>query len=144
MTTGSTLADKLRIRPGQRVALVNAPPSYPDRLAPLPEGAEVMDDLDRAASAVHLFVGDAAELARLVGSAQAAVAPGGLLWIAYRKGGVKAGTDLNRDILRDTMATAHGWDSVTLVALDDAWSAMRFRPSDRASAAIDGPSSGSR
>jgi len=140
----STLADKLRIKSGQRVALVNAPPSYADRLAPLPEGAGVTDDLSRAADAVHLFVVDAAELARLVGSALAALAPGGLLWIAYRKGGVKAGTDLNRDVLRDTMATAYGWDSVTLVAIDDTWSAIRFRPSDRATAAPDGPSSGSR
>jgi hypothetical protein len=36
----SPLAKKLLIKPGFRVAVVNAPPGYPELLEPLPEGAE--------------------------------------------------------------------------------------------------------
>jgi hypothetical protein len=53
-----------------------------------------------------------------------------LLWIAYPKGGAKAGTDLNRDILWNAVSQ-HNLSGVTLVSLDEAWSAMRFRPSER-------------
>ncbi len=40
-------------------------------------------------------------------------------------------TDLNRDILWAEMAP-HGVTGMSLVALDGSWSAMRFRPSDKA------------
>ena len=53
----------------------------------------------------------------------------GLLWIAYPKGGAKAGTDLNRDILWNAVAPFH-LSGVTLISLGAVWSAMRFRPSD--------------
>ena len=49
---------------------------------------------------------------------------------------MKAGTDLNRDILWNAVKTSpggrlQGLTGVTLVSLDDIWSAMRFRPSER-------------
>ncbi len=50
-----------------------------------------------------------------------------LLWIAYPKGSSKKyQADLNRDSLHALMAE-HGFDGVSLVALDDDWSAMRFK-----------------
>ena len=48
----------------------------------------------------------------------------------YPKGGAKAGTDLNRDVLWQLVGP-RGWTGVSLVAIDDTWSAMRFRPSDK-------------
>ena len=79
---------------------------------------------------VQVFVRDSAELARLGPAALGAVKPDGLLWICYPKGGRKAGTDLNRDILWKLMEE-RGLAGVTLVAVDESWSAMRFRPSGR-------------
>lgn len=52
---------------------------------------------------------------------------GGLLWLCYPKGTAKIKTDLNRDVLRETVAARHGLEGVSLVAIDDTWSAMRFR-----------------
>lgn len=125
--TGMSVAKKLLVKPGQHLALVNAPSHYAGVLAPLPEGVEVTDGLGRPVNAVHLFVNNMAELDRLVVPVLGALPPDGLLWIAYRKGGVKAGTDINRDILRKVMETMHGWRATTLVAIDEVWSAMRFR-----------------
>jgi hypothetical protein len=78
---------------------------------------------------VLLFAADAAALEKAFPAARAASKAGGLLWIAYRKGGKKAGTDLNRDILWEHMQR-YGLAGVTLVAVDGEWSAMRFRPAD--------------
>ena len=39
-------------------------------------------------------------------------------------------TDVNRDKLSATLAPM-GWESVRLIALDETWSAMRFRPADQ-------------
>jgi len=49
-----------------------------------------------------------------------------LAWIVYPKAG-KLGTDLNRDILA-RLAQQRGAQPVRQVAIDETWSAIRFRP----------------
>ena len=123
----SPLARKLLIKPGSRIALVNAPDGYADRLRPLPDGAELVD-LQPGLDVVQVFARDRVELERSA-AALGSVREGGLLWVCYLKGGKKAGTDLNRDLLWQELGRS-GLTGVTLVAVDDAWSAMRFRPAD--------------
>src|SRR5215472_17586483 len=115
------LARKLLIRPGSRVAVVNAPAGYADRLLPLPEGAALVE-LAPGVDVVQVFARDRAELDRSAGALRA-VRQGGLLWVCYPKGGRKAGTDLNRDLLWEAMGE-FGLAGVTLVAVDETWSAM--------------------
>jgi len=113
------LTKKLLIRPGHAVRVLNAPEAY-----------RALQNGDAGAvDALLLFVNSRAELDQHLASAIAAVKPGGLLWVAYRKGGAKAGTDLNRDILWQAVEP-RGWTGVSLVAVDDVWSAMRLRPAD--------------
>lgn len=121
----SALAKKLLIKPGNRIALVNPPDGYADRLEPLPEGAAVVE-LQPGLDVVQVFAQDRAELRRAAG-ALTSVREGGLLWVCYPKGGRRAGTDLNRDLLWEELGRS-GLTGVTLVAVDDTWSAMRFRP----------------
>jgi hypothetical protein len=80
-----------------------------------------------AADLAVLFAPDAATLDATVKDALDALPVDGLLWVAYRKGGAKAGTDLNRDILQERLAR-HGLVGVSLISLDDSWSGMRVRP----------------
>jgi hypothetical protein len=119
------LATKLLIKPDSRVLLLNAPIGYARKLAPLPTGATVTDKRGQPADVVVAFVRDSAELKRLA-SGFAALEEDAVLWVCYPKGGTKAGTDLDRDILHAAMAK-HELTGVTLVAFDDAWSAMQFR-----------------
>lgn len=112
-----------------RVMVLNAPEGYFRKLEPVPEGVALVpagSDLD----AVQAFVKDSDELATVAPRAVQAVKRDGLLWICYLKGGKKAGTDLNRDILVEKMK-AYDLAGVTLVSIDEAWSSMRFRrPAD--------------
>jgi hypothetical protein len=125
--TSNPLAKKLLIKPGFRGAVVNAPVGYLDLLCPLLEGAAVEEHLEDGLDFVLLFAADLAELRRHADKAVKSVRPRGLLWVGYRKGGQKAGTDLNRDLLWEAMSK-HEMVGVSLVALDGTWSAMRFRP----------------
>lgn len=124
----NALARKLLIKPGSRIGLVNAPAGYAERLQPLPEGAELVD-VQPGLDVVQVFARDKEELER-VAPAFTSVRDGGLLWVCYPKGGRKAGTDLNRDLLWAEL-TRVGLTGVTLVAVDDTWSAMRVRPVDQ-------------
>jgi hypothetical protein len=50
-----------------------------------------------------------------------------LAWAAYPKAG-QLGTDLNRDVLWKHLLQKHRVQGVRQIALDEIWSAMRFRP----------------
>jgi hypothetical protein len=142
MTT-NPLTKKLQMKSGPRALILNAPAGYLERLDPLPEGVELVVGTRFIASApeapeapegqfdfVQLFVKNKEDLQKFLPVAAQAVRHDALLWIAYPKGGAKAGTDLNRDILWDAVLP-HQLTGVTLVSLDDVWSAMRFRPPER-------------
>src|SRR5438046_1073697 len=121
----SPIAEKLLIKPGMRVMVIDAPEGYFRKLEPLPDGVALVpsgSDLD----AVQVFVKNSDELTQVAARAAQAVKKDGLLWISYLKGGKKARTDLNRDILVEKMKE-YDLVGVSLVSLDDAWSAMRFR-----------------
>ncbi len=118
------LAEKLLVKPDARVLLLNAPIGYAKKLGPLPSGATVIDKRGKA-DVVIAFVRDGTELKRLAPSF-GALEDEAVLWVAYPKGGAKAGTDVDRDTLHAAMEK-HELIGVTLVALDETWSAMRFR-----------------
>lgn len=127
----TSLAVKLQIKPGQRLAVLNAPAG---RLAVLEAelpGIVVTEGAAGRVDSVLLFVHSLAETARLLGGAMEAVPPGRPLWIAYPKGTSGVRTDVNRDRLWEAVQPT-GWRPVRQVALDDVWSAMRFRPPEGA------------
>jgi hypothetical protein len=119
------IARKLLIKPRNRVGLIDPPPGYAERLQPLPDGAEVVD-LQPGLDVLQVFVQDRAAL-DLAAPSLASVRSGGILWVCYPKGGKRAGTDLNRDLLWEALGEI-GLTGVTLVSVDDTWSAMRVRP----------------
>ena len=126
----SSLADKLQIRKGQALAVQNAPAGSLERLALELVGISVAAEPAAPTEGVLLFVTSLDEAERLAPGAMRAVRPDGLVWIAYPKGSSGVKTDVNRDRLWEALEPT-GWRPVRQVALDDVWSAMRFRPADR-------------
>lgn len=125
----SSLIKKLQIKPGQRMVIINAPAGYTEQLDPLPDGAELAEKPEGAFDFVQVFATNSEELKKHIGTATKAVKHAGLLWICYPKGSSKVKTDLNRDVLWG-IVDEYGFKGVTLVSIDDVWSAMRFRPAD--------------
>ena len=121
------LAKKLLIKPGYRALLLNVPQGYREQLNLLPEGVQVSDEASGSFDLAHLFVTNRAELESRAPSAMKAVKPGGALWVSYPKQNSKVKTDITRDAGWDVFAKV-GWRPVSLVSIDDVWSALRFRP----------------
>ncbi|MBO7745529.1 YdeI/OmpD-associated family protein [Paenibacillus sp. MWE-103] len=121
------LMNKLRLSLDMRIALLEAPDeSYKEALGA--ENAEPFSEMDAGTyDFVLLFAKDIASLNEHAPKALKAVKKDGLLWICYPKGTSKIRTDINRDrgwkAVRD-----EGWEGVSLVSVDETWSAMRFRP----------------
>lgn len=53
-----------------------------------------------------------------------------VLWFAYPKGTSKIKTDINRDII-NAGGKDFGIRGVSIISIDDTWSALRFRPIDK-------------
>ncbi|PZS01168.1 MAG: hypothetical protein DLM69_05275 [Candidatus Chloroheliales bacterium] len=124
------LVKKLGLKPRQRAIIINAPAGYIEQLDPLPEGGELAGRPEGQFDFVQLFVSDKAALERDAPAAIAAIKPGGLLWITYHKRSSGIKTDISRDNGWDVVNKA-GWGGVSLIAIDETWSAMRFRPGAR-------------
>jgi uncharacterized protein YndB with AHSA1/START domain len=133
----SPLAKKLHIKPGHRILLIKEPAGYRSLLQPLPEGAELANGKGKDFDCVQLFVASVKELNSAAPKAVKAVKPDGLLWICYPKGSSKVKSDLTRDSGWDAVTKA-GLEGVSLVSIDDTWSAMRFRPASAPKAAAAG------
>jgi hypothetical protein len=115
------LAGKLQVKPGQSVAIVNAPEDAALELVDHPI-ADRPDDAD----AVIVYVPNRAALEDRLDTFVPHASRDALTWIAYPKAG-QLGTDLNRDVLAE-LVQAHDVRPVRQVALDDVWSALRLRP----------------
>ncbi len=121
----NAILKKLLLKSNHRAVVLDAPESYGPVLAEIPEGVELAKTLEGEFDFIHAFASDRAELERKVPALKGALKPAGLLWISYPKGKTVP-TDLNRDRLREAVE-AFGLKAVTLVAIDDVWSAMRFK-----------------
>jgi hypothetical protein len=134
MPATSQVAKKLRLLPGFRAALVNAP-AYLQRLEPLPERVQIVEGASTGLDFVQVFAADVAELRRFGPDAIQSVKRDGLLWVTYPRGGVTKGvTDLpaspwwrRRDVLGE-ITGRRGYVAVALASIDETWTALSFRP----------------
>ena len=130
----SALAKKLRLAPNHHIAVLNSPPGYLAQLAPAPADLYTALKPSTLYDVVQLFVNNVDELRALGATAIKAVKPEGLLWIAYPKGGATRGaTDLpatpwwtKRDVLGEFTGET-GYKPVAFVAIDETWTALRFK-----------------
>ena len=120
----SSLAKKMKLRSGLRAAVINAPENY---LKELKHDTEVLQSLSRKFDWIQVFAKTIAEVNSLVPKAAKALNPESMLWVSFPKGTSKIQTDLTRD---------KGWEGikelglkwVTLVSVNDTWSAFALRP----------------
>ncbi len=121
------LAKKLLIRSGSRLLVRNALPGYLEKLEPLPDGVQLLTTVEGTFDVVLLFVHNKAEVDALALESTMAARRGGVVWLIYPKKSRNDQTDINRDTGWDVLWDA-GWVGIAIVAIDDAWAALRFRP----------------
>ncbi len=122
-----TVAEKLLIKEGYRVAIVNPPPGYLDLMGKLPAKVTKVDIAAGNIDFIQAFVTSRKELEASLAGLKGALKREGLLWITYPKGTSKTKTDINRDSI-NAYAQTVGLQGVAMVSVDDTWSALRLRP----------------
>jgi hypothetical protein len=118
------VAEKLQLRPDQRVLLLE-PPAEAGRLLP---GVTRAEDQDHADAAL-LFARNQSVVEANAERLRDHLRMGGIAWAAYPKRSSGRVTDLSRDRGWGSLA-ALGLRPVRQVAVDEVWSALRFRFAD--------------
>jgi len=113
-----SLAKKLNLKEGTKLRVIGRPKGVDLGDVPVTALANVRD--------VLVFVSRLADVETVCMPVVEAARADRLAWAAYPKGG-QLGTDLDRNVLWKALEKK-GIQPVRQVALDDVWSALRFRP----------------
>jgi hypothetical protein len=124
-SSGTPLPRRLGLAPGQRIHLPGAPAGFADLLAPLPDGVRVLRRAVAPLDLVVAFTTSRADLARRLPVLQAALAPAGMLWVAWPKRASMVPTDVTEDVVR-RVALPRGLVDVKVCAIDATWSGLKL------------------
>lgn len=121
--TSNPLAQKLGIKPSNKVAVLNIPADY---TLTFPNTTLFTEPQTKTCNVVLAFAPTRAELTAIVPAAQQSMKAGGILWFAYPKKSAGLGTDLSRESCWEVLR-AFGLHPVSQVAIDSIWTALRFK-----------------
>ena len=128
----NSIADKLRIKEGNTLLTINAPPDFKKGLQGLPPGVKIADSGKNYVQ-VHWFVYNRAQMEKEMSKVMKYLKPSIIVWVYYPKVTSKLQSDLTRD---------KGWDCllaegdkltwISLISFNDTWSVFGFRPKTEA------------
>lgn len=123
--SGKSLVQKLGIKDGAKAIVIAPPVNY----ARLTDGAAIgQRNAAPAAGAfdfIHVFVSDAATLARKLTKLEPRLADGGMLWVSWPKKTSKLFIDLTEDGIRK-VCLPMGLVDVKVCAVDNDWSGLKL------------------
>jgi hypothetical protein len=123
--SGTPLATKLGIGPGNLVVVRDAPDGFADLLEPLPGGVRLVGSTRRSPNVVITFVLSRARLAAQIERLGRQVFPAATLWVAWPKKASSISTDVTEDVVRE-VALPLGLVDTKVCAIDATWSGLKL------------------
>ena len=121
--SGTPLAKKVGVKPGHRLALVNAPPGW--AIPELPADVTVTARIPKGgADVIIAFCRDLATLAKGIAGWGESVFPDGMVWLAWPRKAAGHVSDLGDNVVRAATLPL-GLVDIKIAALDEDWSAMK-------------------
>jgi hypothetical protein len=126
MPSEKSIAEKMHLKPGMTLLIIDPPQGYLERLGKLPEDVRMVDDMVKDLDVVQMFVKRISEFEARIKQLKSFLKPSSIVWVTYPKGTSGVDTDLNRDIIW-SKAKDLGMEAVANFSVDDVWSAMRLK-----------------
>lgn len=123
--SGTPLAKKLGIKKDFRAALVQVPDDVRGELSAELAGCSLLSLRSSNLDFVFLFSKSRAALELNLQKAGSALAPAGMLWVAWPKKASGVRTDLTEDFIRQR-GLANGLVDIKVCAVTDIWSGLKF------------------
>lgn len=123
--SGKPLAEKLGIKEGFRIAIVNPPSGYKSVLGPLPAKVRFSKATDGQLDLIQIFSRQRASLEKEIPALRQHMASNGMIWVSWPKGASKLTTDLNENAVRE-IALVNDLVDVKVCAVDQTWSGLKL------------------
>jgi hypothetical protein len=123
--SGTPLPQKLGIKSGTTVVVINAPANYRKLLGKLPHDVMFTNRIAKDSNFVHLFTKTRSELAKHLKDLRKKIAENGVLWGSWPKKSAGVPTDITEDVIRD-LALPLGFIDVKVCAVDETWSGLKL------------------
>jgi len=115
------VAERLQVKGERRLAVIGAPADLDKAIGVKKARADAAK-----ADVILLFVPNRAELDAQLPMVLKKALPAAILWLAYPKLTSNLAADLSRDVIH-ALAPKYGLDTVSQIAIDDDWSALRLK-----------------
>jgi hypothetical protein len=123
--SGTPLAKKLGIKKDFRAALVRVPDDVKSEVSAELADCSILNLKSGKLDFVFLFAKTRANLEANLRQAASALAPAGMLWIAWPKKASGVVTDLTEDVIR-RQGLDNGLVDIKVCAVTDVWSGLQF------------------
>jgi len=120
-----SLIEKLGIRKGFKIVILNPPKDYANTLGKLPRDVSVTKTLKGPLDFIHFFTKERDELEFKFPIFKQELSQTRVLWISWPKESSKVDTDLNENIVRE-IGLKNGLVDVKICAVDEIWSGLKF------------------
>jgi predicted DNA-binding antitoxin AbrB/MazE fold protein len=121
------LFKKLNLKEGMRIVVLNYPDSFNGELDSIKKGFEVSTTATKKIDFVLIFVTEQKEINKHFKAVHKKLIGDAILWFCYPKQTSKKYTcNFNRDTGWEALKLS-GYETVRAVAIDEDWSALRFR-----------------
>jgi len=120
------LLQKLGIKEGFKIAIINAPQDYTKKLGKLPENVSMKNTAgDGGFDLVHFFTKSRNQLETEFPGLMNKISQNGMLWISWPKRASVEKTDLSDAIVRK-VGLDNGMVDIKVAAIDETWSGLKF------------------
>jgi hypothetical protein len=119
------LPEKLGIKEGFRIGVINAPPGYLEKLARLLKAVRMEPESDQLLDFVHFFTTVRSQLEDEFPKLGKKLKQRGMLWISWPKRSSGVETDLSESLVRE-IGLANRLVDVKVASIDETWSGLKF------------------
>jgi hypothetical protein len=123
--SGTPLPQKLGIRPGMTLHVVDAPMDYAALVAPVGAKVAFATKLAKEVELLHAFVTRKTRLQEVLERARAGLGSDAVVWVSWPKKASGIASDVSEDTVRD-VALPLGFVDVKVCAVDDTWSGLKL------------------
>ena len=118
--------EKLGMKPGQRIVILNAPESFDRTLGALPQGVTVSSRSAKPVDLVITFETSLAQFERRLPGLANRIHPDGAIWIVWPKKTSGVATNLSENPIRGFVLLTTDLVDVKVCAIDDTWSGLKL------------------
>src|SRR5204863_1722497 len=122
--SGTPLPQKLGIKSGTTIVVINEPPNYRKLLGKL-DRVTFSNRISAKSDFVHLFAQRRSELQSKLSILRGKISGNGTIWVSWPKKSANVSTDITEDVIRD-VALPLGLVDIKVCAIDETWSGLKL------------------